>query len=111
MKNLLLIFLVLLSITLYGITEVWEAVVPENYTYAFAGESGSCIVVDQQNYDLLWYDSSGSLIKSFTVSDLINDNQNPWNSNIIFPFRLTDSFCAIAIADYEAKVDFTLLIT
>ena len=40
--------------------------------------------------------------KSFTVSDLINDNQNSWNSNIIFPFRLTDSFCAIAIADYKA---------
>ena len=104
MKCLFLLFSVLLSSTLstlYGITEVWEAVVPENYTYAFAGESGSCLVIDQQNYDLLWYNSSGSLIKSFTVSDLINDNQNPWNLNVIFPFRLTESFCAIAIADYS----------
>ena len=87
--------------SLYSISEVWETVLPDNYTYVFAGESGSCLAIDQQNYDLLWYDSSGSIIKSFSVSDLINDNQNPWFTNIIFPFRLTDAFCAIAIADWS----------
>ena len=103
MKKYLLLFLVILNASLFGITEVWEAVVPDNYTDAIAGENGSCVVIDQANYNLLWYNSSGILIKSFSLSDLVNGYQLT-DIYGIYPFRVSNSVCALKISSTYSNI-------
>ena len=67
MKKYLLLFLVILNWVVF----IFGKQSYDNYTDAIAGENGSCVVVDQANYNLLMVPTS---LRINFVSDLVHIN-------------------------------------